>query len=88
MDKYKGGTYHKFYFRGGSNNDLSLLTCEDKIFIPSKLQSYVLHWANTYIFHPGMDITELIIHQHLYWTGIKNSTWKDVTNCDTYKNIK
>ena len=32
--KYKYGTYHKGSFRGGSNKHLSLITCEDKIFIP------------------------------------------------------
>ena len=31
-------------FRGGSNIDLSLITCKDKIVIPSKLQRYILHW--------------------------------------------
>ena len=39
LAKYKNGTHHKGYFRGGSNIDLKLITCEDKIVIPSKLQS-------------------------------------------------
>ena len=43
MAKYKEGTHHKGSFCGGSDNDLSLITCKDKIFIPSKIQSYVLH---------------------------------------------
>ena len=42
--KYKDGTYHKGYFRGDNNIDLKLITCKDNIDIPSKLQSYVLHW--------------------------------------------
>ena len=29
-DKYKYGTYHKGYFRGGINIDLTLITCKDK----------------------------------------------------------
>ena len=29
--KYKDGTYHKGYFCGGSNIDLNLITCKDKI---------------------------------------------------------
>ena len=57
MTKYKNGTYHKGYFHGGSNDDLSLITCKDKIVIPSKIQSYALHWYHTYLLHPGMDIT-------------------------------
>ena len=50
--------------------DLNLITCEDKIFIPSKLQIYMLHWYHTYLLHPGMDRTGAIIFQHLYWPGI------------------
>ena len=52
--KYKDGTYQKGYFCGGSNFDLKLITCKDKIVIPSKLQSYVLHWYHTYLLHPEM----------------------------------
>ena len=33
-DKYKYGTYHKGYFRGGSNSDLKIITYKDKIIIP------------------------------------------------------
>ena len=36
-DKYKDVKYHKGYFRGVSNIDLRLITCRDKIVIPSKL---------------------------------------------------
>ena len=28
--KYKDGTYHKGYFRRGSDIDISLITCKDK----------------------------------------------------------
>ena len=51
MDKYKNGTYHKGYFRGGNNENLRLITCKDKIVIPSKLQNYVLHWYHAYLLH-------------------------------------
>ena len=44
MDKYKDGMYHKGSFCVGSNIDTNLIMCEDKIFITSILQSYVLHW--------------------------------------------
>ena len=63
--KYKDGTYHKGYFRGGINIELSLITCKDNIVIPSKLQSDVVHWYHTYLLHPVMDITEAIICQYL-----------------------
>ena len=60
-DKFKDGTYHKGSFCGGSNIDLSLITCKDKIVIMSILQSYVLHWYHTYLLYSGMDRMEAII---------------------------
>ena len=59
--KYKNSIYHKGYFRGGSNIDLSLIMCKDNIVIPSILQSYVLHWYHIYLLHPGMDRTKAMI---------------------------
>ena len=38
MDKNEDEMYHKGYFCGGSNIDLSLITCEDKIVIPPIIQ--------------------------------------------------
>ena len=66
LAKNKMGTYHKGYFYGGSNINLNLITCEDKIVIPSILQSYVLNWYNTYLLNPGMDRTEAMICQKFY----------------------
>ena len=77
------GTYHKGSFRGGSNIYLNLITCDDKVFIPSIIQSYILHWYHTYIFHLGMDITDAMVSQHLYWPGIINPVQKEGKNCDT-----
>ena len=72
-------------FRGGSNIDPKLKTCEDKIVIPSKLHSYVLNWYHTYLLHPGMDRTEEMIHQHLYWPDIRHAVQREVSNCDTFQ---
>ena len=88
MAKYKNGKNHKGYFCGGSNDDLRLIAYKDKIVIPSKLQSYVLHWYHTYILHPGMYIMEAAIRQHLYWPNIIDAVWKEVTNCDTFQHTK
>ena len=35
-----------------------------------------------------MDITKPMIHQHFYWTGIRNAVQKEVTNGDTCKRTK
>ena len=64
--KYTTGTYQKGSFCGGSNIDLKIITCKNKIIIPSKLQSYVVHWYHMYLLHPGMDRTEAMFRQHLY----------------------
>ena len=60
----------------------------DKIVIPSILQSYVLHCYHMYLLHPGMEITEAIICQHLYWPDIRYVIQKEVTNCKTFQLTK
>ena len=62
--------------------------CEYKIVIPSKLQSYVLHWYHTYLLCPVMDITEVMIRHNLHWPGIVPAIWKEVTNCETFQRTK
>ena len=47
-----------------------------------------MHWYHTYILHPGMDRTEAMIHQHLYWPNIRNSVQTEVSNCDTFQRTK
>ena len=41
-----------------------------------------------YLLHPGMYITEAMIRQNVYWPGIINAFWKEVTNCDTFQGTK
>ena len=80
--------YHKGSFHGGSTTDLKLITSEDKVVIPSKLQSYVLHWCHKYVLHPGMDRTEAMIHQHVHCPNIRNAVRTEVNNCDTCQRTK
>ena len=88
MAKYKYGMYDTGSFRGVSNTDLNIITCEDNIVIPLIIQSYVLHCYHTYILHTGMDITEATIIQNLYWPGIVDAVQKKVTNCGTFRRKK
>ena len=88
MDKYKDGMYHKDYFCGCSNDNLSLITCKDDIVIVSKLQSYVFHWYHMYLLHPIIYIAGAMIHQHLYYPNIRDVVWKEVANCDTFQRTK
>ena len=84
MGKYKNGRYYKGHFCGGGNDNISLILCKDKIFIPSKLQSYALNWHHIYLLHPGKDRTEATIRHCLYWTNIRYAVRKEVTNYDTF----
>ena len=74
--------------RGDSNTDLKVITCKNKIDILSKLQSDVLYWYHKYLLHPGMERTEAMIHQYLYWPNIRYAVHKEVTNCDTCQRTK
>ena len=83
MAKYNDGTYHKGSLCGGINIDFKLIMCEDKFVIPPKFQSYVFYWYYTHLLKPGMNRTEAMIFQYLYWPSIRYSVRQEVTNCDT-----
>ena len=37
--------------------------CEDKTFITLNLKRYVMNWYHMYIFHPELNITEVMVCQ-------------------------
>ena len=80
--KYKKGSFH-----GGQSN-IELVTHEDKIVIPQKLQKYVVKWYHSYILNPGMDQTEAMISQHFYWPGIIEDVQKEFIVCDMCQRTK
>ena len=91
MAKYEDGTYHKGSFRGIINIGLNLIKCEDKIVIPKKIQSYVLHWYHTYLLHPIMDRNGInyvpkfvLAHHSIYRPEGGNKS----QHFPTYKNIE
>ena len=47
-----------------------------------------MKWYHTYLLHLVLDQTEAMIHQHLYWPGIKDSVYREVTYCDTCQHTK
>ena len=83
MAKYDKGMYKTSYFRGGSNMNINIIKCEDKISIPLIIQRYISHWYHTYLLHPVMDRMEEMIFHHLYWTGIIKPIRMEVNSCDT-----
>ena len=62
--------------------------CKDEFVIPSKLQSYVVHWYHTYLLHPGIDRTGAMICKHLYWPDIINAVRMEVSVFDSYQRTK
>ena len=66
MAKYCKHIYRNGSFHGISNINLNLIICRYQIFIPSILQSYLLHWFHKYLLRLEIDRTEAIIFQHLY----------------------
>ena len=66
----KCAEFTKSSFRG-VRNTIDILTYKDKIVIPQKLQKYAVKRYHTYLIHPGLDQTEAMIFQHLYWPGLK-----------------
>ena len=49
MAKYDNRTYKTSSSCGGSNMNSKIITCEDKIYVVSVLQSYVLNKGYTYL---------------------------------------
>ena len=88
MYKYNKVVYKISYFNGGINIYLNLITCKTKTVIPLILQGYILNWYHTHRLHPRMDITEVMIHQHLQWTSIRKTVRKKVSNFDTCQHTK
>ena len=76
MEKYTTSKHKISSFCGGNNTNFNLITCEDKIFIPLILQSYVLNRYHKYLLHKGIHITEAMICNVFYWPGIRKYTWK------------
>ena len=60
----------------------------DKIVVRNVIKINVVHWYHTYIFHPVMDITELIIFQYFYRPVIINAIQLEVTFCDSFQHSK
>ena len=46
-----------------------------------------MKWYHLYLLHPGLDRTEAMICQHLYWPGIIKIAQKEVTKCDVCQRI-
>ena len=64
-------TYELTTFHGGENKEIELITKEEKIVIPQKLQRRIVEWYHTFLCHPGETRTEQTIRQHFTFKGLK-----------------
>ena len=85
--KLKCVEYSKGYFCLCCST-IKLITYKDKIVIPRLLKKYVVKLYHTYLLHPVLDRTEAIIHQHLYYPGIREAVYIEVMKCDVCQRTK
>ena len=52
--------------------DFIPIKCEDKISILLTLQTYIINKNYIHVLLTRMDITETMIHKHMYWYGVRN----------------
>ena len=67
----KDSNYKLTAFHGGENTEIDLITKDEKIVIPEKLQRRIVEWYHTFLCHPGETRTELTIRQHFTFKGLK-----------------
>ena len=73
--------YEEGYFHGGRNT-IRIVTYNDKIVIPQKLQQYLVKLYHAYILHTRLDQTKAMISQRLYLPRLIKSVHMEVTRCE------
>ena len=76
-------------FRGGDK--VRKLLCKkntNKIFIPTLLRTQVVEWYHELLCHPEETQTELTIHQHLTWPGLRKTVQQVCKKCHTCQMAK
>ena len=58
-----------------------LVTREDKIVVPRRLQGRVVAWYHEYLVHPGETRLEKTLRQTLYWKGLRGHVEGYVKTC-------
>ena len=49
---------------------------------------YALNLYRAYILNPGIDRTEAMSCQKIYWPRVRKSVKKEVVNCETFQRTK
>ena len=86
--KLKSAKYKLGSFRGQRNAIIDIITCDNKILIPQKLQRLVVTWYYMYLINPALDKPGETIFQYFYWSGFRKMVRKEVRKLDTCQRIK
>ena len=76
----------KVYHEGGRT--FSLLTHNDKIFIPKPLQERITKWYHEILLHPGVTRTAQTIKQHFIWPKMTKTIDQIVGKCHICQTCK
>ena len=69
-------------------NGVQLITHEDKIYVPRKLQQRVLNWYHYYLNHPGGKRLYNTLKQICHWKGMANQAADFCKKCKTCQQHK
>ena len=61
--------------------DVELVTKDDRICVPSTVQSRIVSWYHEYLAHPGETRTEATIRQLFTWPGLRSTVQQYCTTC-------
>lgn len=75
-------------FRGGGKEYKLICTKDTKIVILKELQKRIVQWYHTYLSHPGINRTELTIHQHFTWKDLRTTVFDICGKCPTCQRTK
>ena len=73
--------YRMTPFHGGENNEIKLITRDEKIVIPEELQDRIVEWYHTFLCHPGETRTEQTIRQHFTFKGLRTKVKSHCSKC-------
>jgi hypothetical protein len=59
----------------------TVITYENRIYIPISLRKRILWWYHTYLQHPGITRMEATLRQHLTWPNLRKDGEAAVKNC-------
>jgi hypothetical protein len=63
----------------------TVITYDNKIYIPRSLRKRIVWWYHTYLQHPGITRMEATLRQNLTWPNLRKDVEAAVRNCHECK---